>query len=61
VPERKVMFRQNPNIRIRNSKQIPISNHKTIQTNTLEIRCFCNLDICILVIVSDFVLRISDF
>jgi hypothetical protein len=28
VPERKVMFRQNPNIKMRNSKQIRIPNDK---------------------------------
>jgi hypothetical protein len=28
VPERKVMFRQNPNIETRNSKQIRIPNDK---------------------------------
>jgi len=31
------------------------------QTNTLKIRFFCHFDIGVLVIVSDFVLRISNF
>jgi len=55
------MFRPNPNIEIWNSKQIRISNYKMTQTNTLEIRYFCHWDISILVIVSYFVLRISNF
>jgi len=61
VPERKVVFRLNPNIEIRNSKQIRISNDKMPQTNTLGTRCFCHWDIRISVIVSGFVLRISKF
>jgi len=40
MPERKVMFRQNPNIEIRNPKQIRIPNNKMTKTNTLEISCF---------------------
>jgi len=61
VPERKHLFRQNPNIEIRNPKQIRISNDKMIQTNTLKIQFFCYWDIGVLVIVSYFVLRISNF
>jgi len=61
VPERKPMFRPNPNVEIRNSKQIRISNDKMTQTKTLQIRYFCHWGISILVIVSYFVLRISNF
>jgi len=55
------MLRPNPNIEIRNPKQIRISNDKMTQTKTLKIRRFCHWDIGILVIVSYFVLRISNF
>ena len=68
VPERKVMFRQNPNIEIRNPKQIRISNDKMTKTNLLELRYLCHWNILILVIVSYFVVgasftscRISNF
>ena len=61
VPERKPLFRQNPNIKIRNPKQIRISNDKMTQTKTLKTPSFCHWDIGILVIVSYFVLRISNF
>ena len=61
VPERKPLFRQNPNIEILNPKQIRISNDKMTQNNTLTIRSFCHWDIGILVIVSYFVFRASDF
>jgi len=61
VPERKPLFRQNPNIEIRNPKQIRISNDKMTQTKRLKIRSFCHWDIGILIIVSYFVLRISNF
>ena len=42
MSERKVMFRQNPNIEIRNAKQIRISNDKMTKTNLLELQCFCH-------------------
>jgi len=61
VPEQKVMFRQNPNIEILNTKQIRISNDKMTQTNILEIQCFFHWNIFNFDIVSDFVLRISNF
>jgi len=61
MPERKRLFRQNPNIKIRNPKQIRISNDKMTQTKTMKIRCFCHWDIAVLFIVSYFVLRISNF
>ena len=67
--ERKVPFGQNPNIEIRavlkasaaNPKQIRIPNDKMTKTNTFKIQCFCHWSICIFVIVSYFVLRISNF
>ena len=61
VPERKIVFRQNPNIEIRNSKQILISNDRMTKNNSLKAQHFCHWNICALVIVSDFVLRISSF
>jgi hypothetical protein len=42
-------------------KQIRIPNDEMTKTNTLKIRCFCHWSILISVIVSDFVLRISNF
>ena len=48
------MFRQNPNIETRNSKQIRIPNDKMTKTNLLKFHCFCHWSILIFVIVSDF-------
>jgi hypothetical protein len=59
VPERKVMFRQNPNIETRNSKQIRIPNDKITKRNLLKFHCFGHWNISVLVIVSDFEIRIS--
>jgi len=61
VPERKLPFRQNPNLEYRNPKQIRISKFKTMKYNLLRSLCFVDFGICILVIVSYFVLRISNF
>jgi hypothetical protein len=61
VPERKVMFRQNPNIETRNSKQIRIPNDKMNKRNLLKFHCFGHWNISVLVIVSDFEIRISNF
>jgi hypothetical protein len=48
-------------VEIRNPKQIRISNDKMTKTNLLELRYLCHWNILILVIVSYFVLRSSDF
>ena len=42
VPERKVMFRPNPNVEYRNPKQTRIPNDKMIETNPLKTLCFCH-------------------
>jgi hypothetical protein len=61
VPERKVIFRQNPNIETRNSKQIRIPNDKITKRNLLKFHCFGHWNISVFVIVSDFEIRISNF
>jgi hypothetical protein len=67
----KIISGQNPNIEYRNTKQTRISNDPITETNTFhirlavhslsEVRCFYYENIIIFVIVSHFVLRISDF
>ena len=52
MPERKVVFRQNPNIEIRKSKQILILNDRMTKNNSVKARRFCHWNICALVIVS---------
>jgi len=42
VLERKVVFTQNPNIEIRNSKQILISNDRMTKNNLLKAHRFCH-------------------
>ncbi|MFO7861624.1 MAG: hypothetical protein R6U41_10415, partial [Desulfosalsimonas sp.] len=51
----------NPNIEIRNPKQIRISNVQMIKTNSLKQDVSVIDAFRVLVIVSDFELRISDF
>ncbi len=54
MSERKAMFRQNPNIEIRNPKQIRISNDRMIKTNYAQ-------GVDDVFVIGTFVFRASDF
>ena len=68
VPERKVMFRPNPNIEIRaklpagiNTKKLEYQMTKWPKLRPWKYECFIHWNILISVIVSFFLLRISNF